>query len=77
MRWRHVTVTLNQLFHRMKLVRAVRKIVKLESFKLESSFQDLFYTQDVVKLETYSFSNLELANFTVFSTTDEPLESKV
>ena len=31
----------------------VERIVKLERFKLKNSFQDLLYTQDVIKLESF------------------------
>ena len=52
----------------IKLERAVGKIVKLESFKLKSSFKVLAYTLKIVKLESFvqheTFQLSDLSNYT-------------
>ena len=60
----------------MKLERAVGKIVKLEIFKLESSFYVLLYTREIVKLKGNFFATQSFPTSRSFQlpfpTTHEP-----
>ena len=57
----------------MQLERAVGKIVKLENFYLESSFQVLLYTREIDKLESF----LQLKTFQLHDLSNYPFQLHV